>query len=116
MASWLQQRAEARRVIHAAFGVAATYEDDTLAAPVVISVRWHSKRELVGNINGGDYAEILSTIQNLLFNSEEMATKGITLKQGGLVKLTEFNDYQFMLDVQEPPDGPIKIVWSVVRP
>lgn len=120
MANWLAQRRQARRDIHVAFAVAATYEDDVVTTPVPITVRWHAKRELVGNINGGDYAEIVSTIQNLLFNDEELATANaggpLTLKHGGLVKLTELGDYPLELDVREPPDGPIKIVWTVVRP
>ncbi len=105
-----------RRDVHAAFAYVATYEDDTVIVPVPITVRWHDKTERVGNINGGDYAEILSTIEHLLFNSEEIDTKGITLVRGGLIKLTEFGDYELQLDALDPPDGPIKIVWSVVRP
>ena len=116
MPDWLTLRTQARRDIHAAFAYAATYEDDVATVPVPITVRWHDKVERVGNISGGDYAEILSTIQNLLFNSEELATAGITLKHGGLVKLIDFGNYELELDVQEPPDGPIKITWTVVRP
>lgn len=116
MSDWLAHRTQARRDIHAAFAYAATYEDDVVVVPVPITVRWHAKAEIVGNISGGDYSEILSTIQNLLFNSEEIASKGITLKHGGLVKLTDFGNYALELDVQEPPDGPIKIRWTVIRP
>ena len=105
-----------RRGVHAAFAYAATYEDSTVTVPVPITVRWHDKVERVGNISGGDYAEILSTIENLLFNSEELAVAGVSLVRGGLVKLTGFGGYQLKLDALEPPDGPIKVVWTVVRP
>lgn len=105
-----------RREVHAAFAYAATYEDSIVTIPAPITVRWHDKVERVGNIGGGDYAEILSTIEHLLFDSEELAAKGLTLVRGGIVKLTKFNNYQLQLDVPEPPDGPIKIVWTVVRP
>jgi len=105
-----------RRDVHAAFAYAATYEDTVVTIPVPITVRWHDKVERVGNINSGDYSEILSTIEHLLFNSEELAAAGISLARGGTVKLTEFNNYELELDALEPPDGPIKIVWTVVRP
>lgn len=120
MNGWLAARAQARRDIHAAFAYAATYEDDVVVVPKPITVRWHDKVERVGNISGGDYSEILSTIQHLLFNSEELATANagapLILKRGGIVKLTEFSNYTLELDVLEPPDGPIKVTWTVVRP
>lgn len=105
-----------RRDVHAAFAYAATYEDSVVTVPVAITVRWHDKVERVGNINSGDYPEILSTIEHLLFNSEELSAVGLTLKRGGTIKLTEFGNYELQLDALEPPDGPIKIVWTVVRP
>jgi hypothetical protein len=113
---WLDFRSRMRRDVHAAFAYAATYEDDVVTTPETITVRWHDHTERVGNINGGDYAEILSTIEHLLFNNEEIAAKGLTLKRGGLVKLTDFGNYELKLDVLEPPDGPIKVTWTVVRP
>lgn len=116
MVDWLAARTQMRRDVHAAFSYAATYEDSVAVVPVPITVRWHAKTERVGNIDGGDYAEILSTINQLLFNSEELASKSLTLRRGGLVKLTGFGDYPLLLDVREPPDGPVKVVWTVVRP
>lgn len=111
-----------RRDVHAAFAYAANLvqpiplsdPEDWTETP--ITVRWHDKVERVGNISGGDYPEILSTIEHLIFNSEELAAKGITLKRGDSVELTDFGNYELQLDALEPPDGPIKIVWTVVRP
>ena len=111
-----------RRDVHAAFAYAARLSQEVPASDPVeyvetdITVRWHDKTERVGNISGGDYAEILSTIEHLLFNSEELSSLGLTLSRGDIVKLTEFGNYELQLDVQEPPDGPIKVIWTVVRP
>lgn len=105
-----------RRGVHAAFSYSATYEDEVAVTPVPLSVRWHNDREIVGNIGGGDYAEIASLIRKIIFNKEEIAAKALTLRQGGLIKLTGLGDYQLELDVQEPPDGPINEIWTVVRP
>lgn len=114
MSDWLAARTQARRDIHAGFAVAAKVVQGLVETDV--TVRWHSKVERVGNIGGGDYSEILSTIDRLLFNSEELTAAGITLKHGDLVKLTDFGNYELELDVREPPDGPIKVTWTVVRP
>jgi len=111
-----------RRGVHAAFAYAAELVRPVpLSDPITytrtpVTVRWHDKVERVGNISGGDYPEILSTIEHLLFNSEELATAGITLARGDRIELTEFGNYPLMLDVLEPPDGPIKVTWTVVRP
>jgi hypothetical protein len=105
-----------RRDLHVAFAVSATYEDDSVVVPTPITVRWHNKSTRIGDIQGGDYAEVLETIDRLLFDSEEIATAAITLKRGGIVTLTEFGNTKFELDVREPADGPIKIVWTVTRP
>lgn len=117
MVDWLTARTKARRDIHAVLSYAATYEDSTVVVPAPITVRWQTKAEIVGNINSGDYAEILSTIQRLIFNSEELATASagslVELKRGGIVKLTGFGGYQLKLDSLDPPDGPIKISWVV---
>lgn len=116
MADWLAARTKARRDIHAALSYSATYEDGIVTVPTPITVRWHAKTERVGNINGGDYAEILSTLHRIIFNSEELAAAGITPRRGGVVKLTGFGDYELELDILEPPDGPIKVVWTVIHP
>lgn len=120
MVDWLSARAKMRRDLHAALSYAATYEDDVVVVPAPITVRWHLKAERVGNINGGDYSEILSTIQHLIFNDEELSTANagsqLSLKHGGTVKLTNFGNYEFQLDAQEPPDGPIKNAWTVIHP
>jgi hypothetical protein len=122
VADWLAERTKARRTIHAALSYAAVLvrpvplSDPVEYTETPITVRWHAKTERVGNISGGDYAEILSTIHRLLFNSEEMAEKGITLKHGDLIKLTGFGNYELELDALEPPDGPVKIVWTVIHP
>lgn len=122
MVDWLTARTQARRDVHAAFAYAAVLvrpvplTDPVEYTETPITVRWHDKVERVGNISGGDYAEILSTIERLLFNSEELAAEGLTLVRGDVIKLTEFNNYTLQLDVLEPPDGPIKVTWTVVRP
>lgn len=104
-----------RRDVHAVFAVSATYEDSIVLTPKPITVRWHNKavRE-VGGIN--DYAAVLEAIDKLIFDAEELSGLGVTPTRLGLVKLTEYGDYELILDSLDPPDGPIKIVWSVTRP
>lgn len=115
MSSYFAIRSQMRRGVHAAFAVDATYEDDVVTPALDVSVRWANKQGRVGNLDNGDYAEILESIDRLHFDSEELAAKGITLKRQGVVTLTEFGNAQFELDVREQADGPIRITWTVTR-
>lgn len=81
-----------------------------------MTVRWNNKESRVGQIGGGDYAEVLQTIDKLRFDSAELTAAGITLRRGGEISLTEFGGYTMILDVQEPLDGPVKITWTVSHP
>ena len=104
-----------RREIHAAFAVSATYEDSIVTTPTPITVRWHDRTvHEVGNIN--DYAGVLEAIDKLVFDSEELASLGITLTRKGSVKLLDYGNYELILDTLDPPNGPIGIVWTVSRP
>lgn len=109
-------RAQARRTIHAKFQVPATYEDDVVPATAV-AVRWHNRFvKAVGDTAGGDFAEIIENIDRIIFNSEELAAKSIAPKRDGIVRLQPMPDLVLLLDVREPVDGPINVIWTVIRP
>lgn len=81
-----------------------------------LHVRWHSRFTApVGDIPGGDYARMFENIDRLVFDSAELAERGLTVKRGGLVVFEQY-PYQFTLDVSEPTDGPVIAVWTVTRP
>jgi hypothetical protein len=116
MSAWFEARAKMRRGVHAAFAVEATYEDADVVVPVPITVRWGAEKQVrAGNLDSGDYAEIIESIDRLHFDSEELATKGVAIRRGGIVTLTEFTNAKFELDVREQADGPIRITWTVTR-
>lgn len=115
MAGFADIRRQMRRDVHAAFAVSATYEDAFTAGPVAITVRLHNRVvQGVGGIN--DYVAVLESVDTLVFNAEELSGLGITLSRKGVIKLLDYGNYEMVLDTQDPPDGPLKIVWAVDRP
>lgn len=115
---WFEQRRQARRDIHTAFSVSASYQDpDILIAPVPgLHVRWHDRfTTALGDIGGGDYARVFENIDKIVFDIDELAEKSLNPKRGGTLTLTDYG-YSFVLDAREPVDGPLKVVWTVTRP
>jgi hypothetical protein len=115
VSDWFSLRTQAQRDIHAAFAVRGLYTDATVAEPVELAVRWHSRFGLpVGDISGGDYAGVLESIDRLVFSRAELAEKSLTMRRGGKVMLPDYN-YTFGLDVREPNTGPVNEVWTVAN-
>ena len=102
-----------RRVCEPAAAPALYYEDDTLEDPVAITVRWHNKIIPAETINGE--SEIISGIERLIFNEEELALLDPPLVpvRGAVVVIPKYDNMQFELGFEEPNDGPITTAWSV---
>jgi hypothetical protein len=86
-----------------------------LVDPVIgLRVRWHDKFGApIGDIGGGEYARAFENIDKIIFDADELSDRGLTLRRGGVVTLP---GYTFTLDVREPTDGPLKVIWTVTRP
>jgi len=113
VSDWFALRTQARRDIFRAFTVKATYGDSVADPPVELAVNWHSRFGLpVGDLAGSDYAGVLESIDRLVFDRAELTEKGLTLRRGGKVSLTDYG-YSFTLDVREPTSGPVREIWTV---
>ncbi|WLJ71127.1 hypothetical protein [Sphingomonas phage Carli] len=108
-----EAKAKARRQVHRLAAAPATYEDDTLGAPVAITVRWHNRIIPSETIN--DTSEIITGIERLVFSEEELAAMDppLTLLRGGIVTIPKYDNMQFELSFEEPNDGPVTTAWSV---
>lgn len=109
----------ARRVVHKTMSHAATYEHPKNPGVVTsLSVRWHNRKLVQGNLVETGYADVLEGVNDVIFDIEELAEKSIVLKAGGIVRLTSpaFNGAFLSLDSQQPDTGPINRVWSVTKP
>lgn len=104
---------KARRRVHRLAAAPASYVDETLDAPVDITVRWHNKIVPADTIN--DTSEIISGVERLVFNEEELAALDppLTLRRGGIVTIPRYDNMQFELGFEEPNDGPVTTAWSV---
>jgi hypothetical protein len=115
-------KTQARRDIHAAFSVTALYQDATMPTATEVHVRWHNRhRPLgpfpnVGNLPGGDYADVFELVDHVIFNTDELASLGIVPMRNASLTFPQFGNFKMVLDVREPTDGPIKQTWTLQRP
>lgn len=106
-------KTKVRRLVHGLAAASAFYEDDDLAAPVEITVRWHNK--IISADTPNNDSEIITGIDRLIFNQEEMAAlvPPLELQRGGQVTIPRFDNMVFELAFEEPNDGPVTTAWSV---
>lgn len=126
-------KAKARRAIHGKLAVAATLIDEDHPTGLIfaddytgpgLAVRYHNKIDRNGDLDG-DYAEIIDGIDRLVFNDENLAAVSAALEDNGeaplvlaraaVVTIPEYKGLRFTLDSQEPPDGPLEVIWVVAR-
>lgn len=112
------QVANARRLVHKTMGVAATYQDGFMSAPVALTIGHFNKLSLDGNLGGEGYSNVLTNVDRVRFNREELTEKSVTLHRGGRLILTNplLNGAVLVLDHEEPLSGPINVVWGVAMP
>lgn len=121
--SWAQMKALARRAVHTAFCVSASYQPpDPDAEPVALKVRWHTKQHLVGQLDSGGYAEMVEGITKIVFDKDELLQKEVTLERLGVVTLLplEYLDRNgqapvFILELEDEDTGPVGDTWQVTR-
>jgi len=102
-----------RRTVHDTLGVAALYQDHTMSTPVDVRVRWHSKINRFGDLEGSGYAEVIEGIDRVLFDKVQARSLGI--RSGGEVTLTTLGGFKLTLGAMEPADGPITETWSASK-
>lgn len=107
----------ARQVVHETLGVAAFYQDHTMSAPEPIRVRWHSKINRFGDLDGAGYAEVIEGIHRVIL--EEAQARLLNVRHGGVITITMATPNPFtaelVLDSKEPADGPYEEIWTVTK-
>lgn len=111
-------KAKARRDVHRAFGVAASHTD--IVSGVLtegLSVRWHNKQVLLGDLQDSGYASVIEGIERVIFERAELAQKNINLKTGDIITITAegFENARLTIREREPIVGPIEVKWWVSR-
>lgn len=126
-------KAKARRLLHARAAVPALLRDEDHPAGLIfatdytgpgLTVRYHNKIDRSGDLDG-DYSEIIDGIDRLVFNDENIAAVSAALEANGeaplslaraaVVTIPDYKGLRFTLDSQQPPDGPLEVVWVVAR-
>lgn len=128
-----QIKADARQRIHGRAAVSATLVDTSHPAGLVFAadytgeglrVRYHNRIAQTGDLSS-DYAEIIDGIDRLVFLdsnvaevSDALVANGeapLIIQRGAVVQIAGYKGVRFVLDSQEPPDGPSETIWTVAR-
>jgi hypothetical protein len=112
--SFAEAKANARRAVHATFGVRALFKDTPTSTPVELSARWHSRLVLEGVIDGAG-AQVIEGVDRVVFDREELAAKGVAPKYGDIVTFPDYGNFEVQLAERQPYDGPVSEIWGVVR-
>ena len=110
MVGWSDLRATARRTVHGTFGEPFAYVPPDGSAAVALLARHRTRLTIHGGPDD-EYATLQEGVNNVVFSSEDLAAKGVTLKRGGRITIPPF---VLELDQPVPLNGPIEVVWSVV--
>lgn len=109
-------KARARKAVHAAFSVPATYRAYGSNDPITLQVRWHNKLVLQGNGTSDGYADVIEGIDRMVFDIGELEEKGITLERGDTITMgPEYQGVVLSLEEMEPMTGPVEQKWWVAR-
>lgn len=109
---WQAVKARSRRIVHDTFGGDATYFDSRTGV-VNLTVRWHNKIEIGGDLENSGYSQVIEGVDRVVFDRVELANKGITLRTGGVVTMADKTVLH--LSTQEPIVGPVEVIWNVTR-
>lgn len=110
-------KARARRDIHRKMSVAAQHADNVTGVLTDITVRWHNKLAILGDLQDSGYANIIEGIDRVIFSRDELSAAGITPKRGDVVIMTAegYDNAQLILEVKEKVAGPVEEIWQVTR-
>lgn len=89
-----------------------------------LMIRFHNKRNLTGGLDG-DYSQIIDSIEKLVFSDENVAEVSAALVENGQeplvlsrnarIEVRAVKGSVFILDSEEPADGPIETIWVTAR-
>lgn len=119
MGSITEIMANMRRVVRKTFGENATYSHPSSGAMAVpISVSWHNRIGIQGNLGNEGFTDLIEGINRAIFNREELAEKNLVLYKGGRITLTDpLNDgVVLILDSMESHVGTVNEIWNVAVP
>lgn len=106
-------KTRARQVVHDTLGVPAFYKQNAASDPLDLTVRWFEKRVRQGVISG-EGAEIMEGVDQVLFNIPQLLERGAILARGATVVIPAYS-LTLSLDYELPRDGPVEVIWAVVR-
>lgn len=110
-------KARARRIVHKTFSIRGDYNHQSLAAPIPLRVRYHSKQDLLGDLQNEGYPLAIDGIDRVIFDREELLQNGIIVMRGARVTIVDPNwpAVTLTMETREKSEGPVEEVWRVAK-
>lgn len=110
-------KAKARRDIHARMSVAAQHVSHSTGVITDISVRWHNRLALLGDLQDSGYASVIEGINRIVLLRDELTALGLVPKRGDTIVMTAegFDNATLTLEVKEKVAGPVEEIWQVAQ-
>lgn len=105
-------KAAARRSVHQVMAVPCFYSGPGGLATIGLTARLHTKVVVGGDLSGQGYATIIEGVTRAVFNREELAALGVTLRRNGKVTFPDYG-MTLQLDSRDTYDGAITEKWTV---
>lgn len=72
--NWFAIKAKAQQDVHATFAVPAVYRATGTMLDVDVTVRLHTRQEVIGDLDREGFAQILQDVNRVVLDTEEIAT------------------------------------------
>lgn len=110
-------KSRTRRIVHKVFGIPMLYSHRTLAAPVPLRGRYHSKQQVISDMESEGYSVTVDGIERVVFLIDALAEAGIVVEKGATVKVDDphWPSTVLIIDSKEPQSGPEEEIWRVVK-
>ena len=108
-----EAKANARRVVHATFGVPAFLKVNSTSAPQEIRARLHEATTVYGDLLDQGFAQTVEAVDRIVFLPADHLTA--VPARNSEVTFPHRPGITFVLSVRDVSDGPLEEVWQATR-
>ena len=110
-------KVKTRRAVHKTFGIEMLYVHRTLAAPVALRVRYHTKQDVLGDLQAEGYPMSIDGIERVIFDIDELILSGVVVERGAKLQIVDksWPAGTLIIETKEKSEGPVEEIWRVVK-
>lgn len=110
-------KARTRRAVHSTFAIDMLYVHRSLAAPTPLRVRYHTKQDVLGDLQNEGYPMSIDGIERVIFDIEELTLNGVVIERGAKLNIVDksWPAGTLIIETKEKSEGPVEEIWRVVK-